>query len=167
MSEPLKLRVIDEDDLEVLATVLQDALVPVQDMCFLAAENRFVLVANRFCWERLPATSLDSTVGSQQSGSQQAGTDPAGPYERVHCGLTVEHVKKVQTLGFSPTAHDDSEKLFEVLTLQADEGGLNLLFAGGAAVRIEIDRLEILAQDVGEPWPTLWRPEHLFDDADS
>lgn len=162
MPEPLKLRVVDEDDLEVLATVLQDALVPVQDMCFLAAENRFVLVANRFCWERLPATSFDPDMGSKQKVTEQTG-----PYERVHCGLTIEHVKKVQTRGFSPAAQDDTEKLFEVLTFQADAGGLSLLFAGGAAVRIETDQLEILAQDVGEPWPTLWRPEHPFDDADS
>jgi hypothetical protein len=160
MSEPLKLLVIDEDDLAVLATVLQDALVPVQDMSFLAAENRFVLVANRFCWERLPATSLDPAADFEHAGSEAAG-----PYERVHCGLTIEHVKKVQTWGFSPTKYDDTEKLFEVLTIQTDEGGLNLLFAGGAAVRIETDRLEILVRDVGEPWPTLWRPQHPFDDA--
>ncbi|MGY9006559.1 MAG: DUF2948 family protein, partial [Alphaproteobacteria bacterium] len=51
--EPLKLRAIDSDDLDVLGAFLQDALVPVCDMQFIPDERRFVLVANRFCWERL------------------------------------------------------------------------------------------------------------------
>ncbi len=53
MSEPLKLRAVDANDLAVIGACLQDALVPVQDMCFLADEHRFVMVANRFCWEKL------------------------------------------------------------------------------------------------------------------
>ena len=158
MSSPLKLRAIDADDVEVLAACLQDALVPATDMSYLPGEKRFVLVANRFCWEKLPVTSLDP----------QAGTDEKGPFERVHCGLAVEHVKKVQARGFTPGAEDDAERLFEVLTIQTEtaadgSGALTVLFCGHAAVRIEVERLEILAQDVGEPWPTQWRPHHPFE----
>ncbi|MEE8562657.1 MAG: DUF2948 family protein, partial [Alphaproteobacteria bacterium] len=55
MSTPLKLRAVDAEDFAVLGACLQDALVPVQDMRFLGEENRFVMVANRFCWENLAA----------------------------------------------------------------------------------------------------------------
>jgi hypothetical protein len=156
MSAPLKLRAIDDDDLAVLSACLQDALVPVHDMRYLADENRFVLVANRFCWEKLPATSLDPA----------AGKDPSGPFERVHCGISIENVKRVRARGFTPGDPADAEKLFEVLTMMADDGGsgLTLVFAGGPAVHLEVDGIEIIAQDVGEPWPTLWRPHHPFDD---
>lgn len=163
MSEPLRLRAIDDEDLAVLAACLQDALVLVQDMRYLADESRFVLVVNRFCWERLPGARLEAAPAA----------DPeAGPFERVHCGLTIEHVRKVQTRGFAAAGADtgagDSEKLYEVLTILAEPiatGGavLTLVFAGEAAVRLDVAQIEVIASDVGEPWPTLWRPHHGLD----
>jgi hypothetical protein len=158
VSEPLRLRAIDDEDLAVLAACLQDALVPAQDMRYLADEKRFVLVANRFCWERLPATGL---------GAGGDGAPDAGPFERVHCGLTIEHVRRVQTRGFAEAGAGDSEKLYEVLTILAEPGAdsgavLTLVLAGEAAVRLEVDRIEVIAGDVGEPWPTLWRPDHAL-----
>ena len=59
MNGPLKLRAVDADDIAVMSACLQDALVPVHDMRFLAGEASFVLVANRFCWEKLPPALLD------------------------------------------------------------------------------------------------------------
>lgn len=157
-SGPLKLRAVDAEDVAVLAACLQDALVPASDMRYLAAENRFILLANRFCWEKLPATALDP----------DAGAGPKGPFERVHCGLTFEHVTRVQARGFDPAADDPAERLFEVLTIIAEanadgSAALTLLFAGRVAIRLDAARVEILAQDVGEPWPTLWRPAHPLD----
>ena len=49
---PLKLRAHDAEDLAALAACLQDALVPLADVVYLKAEKRFVMVANRFMWER-------------------------------------------------------------------------------------------------------------------
>jgi hypothetical protein len=49
--KPLKLRASDPQDMDVIAALLQDALVPLVDMTFLAAEKRFVMVANRFRWQ--------------------------------------------------------------------------------------------------------------------
>lgn len=158
MSEPLKLRAVDDDDLAVLAACLQDALVPADDMCFLAEENRFVLVANRFRWESLPPGALDPT----------AETAPEGPFERVHCGITIENVTRVQSRGFTPGVAGDGDTLLEVLTILAEEGAeggqvVTLVFAGGAAVRLEVTKLDVILGDVGEPWPTLWRPRHALD----
>ena len=47
-SEPLKLRARDLEDMAVIASVLQDALVPLRDVAFLKREKRFVMVVNRF-----------------------------------------------------------------------------------------------------------------------
>ncbi|MFM2128495.1 MAG: hypothetical protein RL477_41 [Pseudomonadota bacterium] len=171
MSAPLKLRAMDADDIAVLAACLQDALVPASDMRYLPAEKRFVLVANRFCWEKLPATALDPAA------APAAGEDEKGPFERVHCGLSIEHVRRVQARGFDPMGATDNERLFEVLSILPEEGlpaeglpgagrdgaVLTLVFAGQVAVRLEVERIEIFAQDVGEPWPTLWRPHHPFE----
>lgn len=160
MSTPLKLRAIDEADVEVLGACLQDALVPVYDMCFLAEEKRFVMVANRFRWENLePGTT------AEESGAGEDQAEPARRYERIHCGITIEHVSRVQFKGFTPGAEGEKGRLLEVLTILAGEGELTLIFAGGAGVRLEVEKIEAFLQDMGEPWPTLWRPRHPEDEA--
>jgi len=53
----LKLRAEDDEDLAVVSAFLQDALLPVAEMVYLPAEQRFVLVANRFMWERPPVAT--------------------------------------------------------------------------------------------------------------
>jgi hypothetical protein len=159
MSTPLKLRAVDEDDLAVLGTCLQDALVPVHDMCFIGAERRFVMVANRFRWE-----GLKPAARRGEGPEAKTADEPEGAYERVHCGITIEHVARVQTRGFTPGSETDAGRLLEVLTILPEEGALTLVFAGGAAVRLEVERIEVFVEDVDEPWPTLWRPHHPFDE---
>lgn len=170
-SGPLKLRAVDEDDLSVLAACLQDALVPIHDMRFIREDGSFVLVANRFCWEKLPPSALDPLVSEEENADLAGVGDPAGDatetdgrFERVHAALSIEHVKRCQTRGFSPNDPADTERLMEILTLMYADGALTLVFAGDAAVRLEVDSIEVVVQDVGEPWPTMWRPSHPLDD---
>ena len=72
----LKLRAADAEDLAVISAILQDSLVTVAEMAYLADESRFVLVANRFKWE------------------PQEGAVPAKG-ERVLTGLCIDGVKSV------------------------------------------------------------------------
>src|SRR5262249_15785680 len=51
MEGKLKLSALDPHDLSVTAAAVQDSLVAVRDCAFFAAENRFVLLLNRFRWE--------------------------------------------------------------------------------------------------------------------
>ena len=51
----LKLRAHDQEDLQVIAAHLQDAIVPVSEMLFLPHAQRFILVANRFRWREAAA----------------------------------------------------------------------------------------------------------------
>ena len=161
MSEPLKLRAVDADDLAVIGACLQDALVPVQDMCFLPDERRFVLVANRFRWENLSGSAPDRPA--EGASTPNAGQS-SGVYERVHCGVTFEHVNRVQTLGFTAGAADDQGRLLEILAIMAEDNELTLVFSGNAALRMEVDGIDAYVQDMGEPWPTVWRPRHPVAD---
>ena len=63
---PLRLRAFDLEDLGVVSSMVQDALVPGRDMKYLAQEHSFMLALNRFQWE-------------------SAGDTP--PYSRSHAGL--------------------------------------------------------------------------------
>ncbi|MCZ6884976.1 MAG: DUF2948 family protein [Alphaproteobacteria bacterium] len=165
MSERLQLRAVDADDLSILGAYLQDALVPVSDMCFLSAENRFVLVANRFRWEKLEAPDGDA---SQDRASAKPAGEPGETYERVHCGITFEHVKRVKSLGFAPGAAVDQGRLLEVLTIINEDNDvaneITMVFSGNTAVKLEVDAVEVFVQDLGEPWPTMWRPHHPVEE---
>ena len=49
--KPLKLIALDEEDLAVVSSHLQDAVVRVGDMAYLPSKKRFAAVLNRFDWE--------------------------------------------------------------------------------------------------------------------
>ena len=49
--DPLKLIALDQDDIAIVSTHLQDAVVKVADIVWLPGEKRLVLGVNRFDWE--------------------------------------------------------------------------------------------------------------------
>lgn len=138
--KPLRLRAEDLGDLTVIAAALQDALVPAGDIAWLRDENSFVMAVNRFRWE------ADGGEGDT--------------HERVHAGLRFDHVKNVQ---YRNIDHGDRGNFLELLTIACDEGRVVLHFAGGAAIRLEVENLVCALADLDEPWPTAWKPEHAED----
>lgn len=155
----LKLRARDGEDYAVVSSVLQDALVAVGQMTWLADDKRFVMVANRFRWEqRAPAGDLpDAPRQPEPQRPGDARFEDAPLYERIHCGLTFDRVKGVQYRGFSKA---DTERILEVLALVRDAKGITVTFAGDAALRLQGPRIVCHLEDLGEPWPTRWRPSH-------
>jgi hypothetical protein len=134
----LKLRAEDDEDLAVISAMLQDSLIPVADMAYLDDEQRFLMVVNRFRWE----------------GDRRAP-------ERILTGLCFSEVAAVRLSGF---ARGEADRILEVLALRAGEGVVQLDFAGGARLRLEVGRLLCHLEDIGEPWPTRWRPRHPEND---
>jgi hypothetical protein len=153
MAEKLKLRAEDEEDVQVLSACLQDALVAVGDMRFLNDERRFVLVANRFCWEDENIDDLPAMV------DEETEEDP--PYERVHCGVRFENITGVKVRGFDPR---DSSRILELLAITsevaAERSAVRLIFAGDAEILLRSERIFCLREDLDEHWPTAFRPKH-------
>lgn len=136
--KPLKLRAEDAEDLAILSAALQDAAVPIGDMRFFPEEKRFMLAASRYRWE------ADRGV-------------KAGGGERITSALIFEHVRHVRRRGLD---QGDSERILALLALEPGEGIVDLLFSGGAAIRLEVEKLVCRLDDFGEAWPTIFRPEH-------
>lgn len=143
MAERLKLRAEDAEDVSVLSAVLQDALVAVGEMTYQPEERRFVLVANRFRWEPEAAAQRRS-------------------FERILAGLRIDTVTAVQRRGFEP---NDQDRLLALLALRSEGSALYLDFAGGSAIRLDVERIACHLDDLGEPWPTRWQPRHPLDQA--
>jgi Protein of unknown function (DUF2948) len=138
MNGKLKLSALDADDLSVISAAVQDSLVAVRDCAFFAAESRFVLLLNRFRWE------ADATVETA--------------YWRTHSALVFNAVRAVH---HHKIPLQEPDRVLELLTAIEEKPGLVLLrFAADRAIRLEIDRLACHLGDVGEPWPTPWKPTH-------
>lgn len=164
-SERLKLRARDRADYRVVSALLQDALLPVRDMAQLPREKRFVLLANRFRWEigaslsDLPDQPRPEPPPNAHSGAcgGDASFEDATFYERVQCGIAFDRVTQVHYRGFR---RDDAGTVLNLLALLPDPAGVTLQCAGGAALRLQGKRLVCHLEDLGEPWPTRWRPRH-------
>ena len=161
--KPLKLRALDPADMDVIAAVLQDALVPVSDMAYLAEEKRFVLVANRFCWDGDPAGDQRPAAPAPEPADDDASfedAEGAPPFKRVNAALCFDKVERVRYRGLKPGGNDE---ILSLLTITAQPGTITLLFAGEAAVRLEVQAIRCHLEDIGQPWPTRWRPQHGED----
>ncbi len=146
MTEKLKLRARDADDLQVLSACLQDAILPIGDMTFERATRRFVMVANRFCWER--------------------ADDGHDAFDRVNCGVVFEGVNAVKLRRIDRT---DRSLLLSLLAISLDAqpgaAAITLLCADNRDIRLETDGVSAQLEDFEAPWPTRKRPYHILDDA--
>ena len=147
-SAALKLRAEDADDLAVISACLQDALVAVRDLAFVPQDRTFLMAANRFRWE-----------GAARPERAETG------YQRILCGITFGAVAGVSYIGFRRSEDDRILSLLTIRPWRDGEGdAIRLEFSGGAAIRLDVARITCHAQDVGEPWPTQWQPQHDADE---
>jgi len=144
MTPRLRLRATDREDMATIATILQDAIVPVSEIAYVPAERQFVAVVQRFRWE-------------------QAGelVDGKPVYERINCGLVFKQVEAVKQRGIDPRVDPGAKDgMLELLTIQVEPGAAVLLFAGAAAIRLDLAAIDCHIEDIGEPWPTPRKPGH-------
>lgn len=155
MTTALRLRAIDTLDLSVIAAHLQDALVKMADLGFDKSKRRFALIFNRFMWEDL---EVEKGRGAKADGK--------APYRRVRSALHFDSVQRVQTTGLRLA---NGEALAELLTLafeaKADlSGTVKLTFAGGGAIKLEVECLDAWLTDISAPWATKNKPGHGLDE---
>lgn len=134
---PLNLGALDPEDLEVISSLLQDAVFPITEMTWRASEHRFALLVNRFRWE-------------------DDGRDRHGP-ERVRSLFVVDNVLRIASQGIDRRDKDTILSLLSVTFEAGKEGaGLVLLtLAGDGAIRLEVEALEVTVKDVTRPYVAL------------
>jgi hypothetical protein len=139
----LKFIALDGEDLEVVSTHLQDAVVRSSEVLWRPEEHRLVVALNRFDWE--------------------AATNRAPEYRRRRAALRFERVHSVKCKGLKPPAGEDTVlNLLSVEFTQTDEpaGIVTLHFSGGGALRLEVECLEAELADLGSSWTTGHCPAH-------
>jgi len=146
----------DADDLAIVAACLQDALVPISEVQYLSNEQRFIMLLNRFRWERQPA-GRHVAAASTGDASFHDADDYHDTEQRIHAGLCVDKVIAVRSRDIDLKQRG---KFLSLLTLQLDGDKLNLVFSGGGVIQLTVGELSVFLKDMGEGWPTQWRPDH-------
>ena len=144
--DQLKFAVLDEEDLEVVSTHLQDAVVKVSDVLWRPAEKRLVVALNRFDWESAQANRPE--------------------YRRRRSALRFERVLSCKCRDLNPAGKDAVLNLLAVEFAETDapSGVVTLIFSGGAALRLDVECLEAELGDLGPTWTTHTCPAHVLAD---
>ena len=148
--EPVKFIALDRDDLEVVSTHLQDALVKVADILWRPQEKRLVVALDRFDWASCECAKKPELRRCRS----------ALRFERVNC-CKCRHV--------NPAGKDAVLNLLAVEFSETDAPGgvVSLIFSGGAVLRLEVECLEAELADLGPSWPAAARPVHIDDTTDA
>lgn len=152
---PLRLVAQDAADLQVIAALVQDAVLTGADLSWRPGERRFALLVNRFRWE-------------DRDRAQAAGR----PVERVRSLLVFADVRAVAHQGLD---RRDRDTVLSLLTLSytpdappedpagpAGPGRITLVFAGDGALALTVECLDAQLADVTRPYaaPSRRAPSH-------
>ena len=141
--EPVKFVALDRDDLEVISTHLQDALVKVADVIWRPQDKRMVVALSRFDW-----------LSAEGEKPELRRCRSALRFERVNC---------CKCRDVNPAGKDAVLNLLavEFAETNSPSGVVTLTFSGGAVLRLEVECLEAELADLGPSWPAAARPVHI------
>lgn len=141
--DALKLVALDDEDLKIVSAHAQDAVMKVADLEFLARDKRFVAAMNRFAWE-------------------EAGGFFHRHNERHRCVLHFDRVLGARTSGITRAKPEEVLSLLAIRFEETDApaGVIELVFAGDAAIRLDVECIEARLTDLGGAWEASSRPAH-------
>jgi Protein of unknown function (DUF2948) len=134
----LKLTALDAEDLEIVSAHMQDAVVRTEDIKFLKRPGKFVLLANRFTWER--------TASKERR-------------------LSALHFERIRAVKSWRIRLNEDNLILSLLAIRfepgdAPSGTIVLEFSGGGSIRLDAECIEAQLQDLGPAWDTPHVPSH-------
>ena len=148
MADNLKLMALDADDLLVLSAHVQDSVLLSAEIEFDPNEGLLFLPINRFAWEAPSARRLF--------------------FKKYQRRRSVLHFSKIKSLKSSGVDRGNASEVQSVLsiTFQAspqedDPGGqIQLDFAGGGGLLLDVECIEAQLTDLGAAWKASSKPQH-------
>ena len=147
LDRPMNLGAQDAEDLQVISSLTQDAVLTVDDLKWSRAERQVVFLLKRFRWE-------DVELAKQQ------GRDP----ERVQSLLVIQNATGLASQGIDRKQADVVLSLMSLEFSGAEDGvgDLVLTFSGDGALKVQVDGLDVALRDVTRPYvaPSKQVPNH-------
>ena len=145
-TQPVTLAAADADDLETISARLQDAVALVKDLAWLPKSRRFAALLNRYKWEE---------------GGKGAGS-------RVRSGLHFDCVLSAKAAHLDRSNPDAVVSLLAIRYVPKDAndpaGTIELVFAGGGTLRLEVECIAVELTDLAAEWPARRRPAHEIEE---
>lgn len=144
---PLNLGAFEAEDLEVISSLVQDAVFPVTEISWRASARRFAVLLNRFRWE-------------DRDAAERRGR----AFERVQALLVIDNVLGVSSQGVDRKDKDVVLSLLSISFEPGEDGAghVILTLAGDGALRLSVEALEVTLKDVTRPYsaPSGQVPQH-------
>lgn len=131
MAKPLALLGQEPGDIETFSALLQDATLRLADIGYDRKARRLALLINRY--------------------RREADTP-----SRSRCAFRIDTVSAVQRAGWP----NDADAVTAILSLAMDGDWLVITCAAGIAIRARVEVIELVLEDIGEPWATTRVPSH-------
>ena len=126
----------DKKDFEVLASLIQDAAVPISEIKFDLIKSQFFIVCSRFVWE--------NNFSNKEN-------------KRVVTGICFDDVLNVKKKNFPKS---DSLQVFNFLTVKKTAAFIELIFADNILIKLEGKNISFRIDDLNKEWPTIFSPIH-------
>ncbi|RYH02737.1 DUF2948 family protein [Salipiger sp. IMCC34102] len=143
VDKPLRLMAWDAEDLQVLASLAQDAVFLASDTRWNASDRHFAVLLNRVRWEE---------------------TAPQGTPERVRAVLLIEDVTGVRSQGVQKGDPDTVLSLLDITFEPGPDGTgeVVLTLAGDGLISCAVETLGVRLKDVTQPYGAVSgrRPSH-------
>ena len=129
----MKLNAIDTEELKIIATVLQDGLIEVNDVKYLPSIRTLIVMITRFMWEEKIVNKTNN---------------------RTKAVLVFEDVLAVHSKNIDQM---DKAKVLELLTFnfyynKSKNIEIELLFNNDATIKLETEVVQAKLEDQGESW---------------
>ena len=172
-----RLQAQDLEDLKIVSAMLQDAAIRVGDIAWLPKRRRFAFGGSRFMWEAQHGIAPDGNApdgkapdGKAPGGTAASGEDGAAKPARIGFGAHVDSVLSVASRGIARDRPDDVLVLLAVTAEGPEEespegggGAISLIFAGGSAITLRVECIDMSLADLGTSYATRLKPDHDLD----
>lgn len=154
MSSLVKLKAVDQKDFGLVASLMQDAAIVASDLHFDQKAKQFIIMGNRYRWEQ------------RRPWWQRGLFAKKHPGERIRTALHLNSVLSVKSKGLDVANKEQVLALLDIVTTPYDALGeglsyiVDLIFAGGVTIQLEVEVLEMFMTDMGEGFEALVRPDH-------
>ncbi len=134
---PLNIGALDAEDLQVISSLVQDAVFPMTEMRWRAKNRQMAFLINRFRWE-------------DRDAAEKRGRG----YERVQSLFVIDNVLSVASQGIDRAEKDMVLSVMAVDFEPGEDGAghITMTLAGDGAIRMAVEAIELRLRDVTRPY---------------
>ena len=139
----LKLNATSDEDLRVISAHLQDSITQIKNIAHLKKNRIFLIQFNRFMWE-------DAEKGVFRKN------------KRIRCAIKFEKVLEAKVKNIN---QKNKNRLLECLAIKCnllknENHEMKIFFAGDGVITLLVESIDLMLQDLGEPWNVKYTPIH-------